>query len=177
MSGGTTLGDPFATRPEDFDDPFAILEACHERIARMLRILDRLTAHVADRGVDAEAREAIGRVLRYFDEAGPDHHADEDVDLFPAIRADGAPALIDCVDALQAEHREMEACWARLRAHLIGLRDVGGAVDAPLAAAFAALYRAHIEREEGVAFVGAKARLGDALRTRLARAMVTRRRG
>jgi hemerythrin-like domain-containing protein len=162
--------------PPDFDEPFAILEACHERIARMLRILERLPAHVAARGVDAEAREAVGRVLRYFDEAGPDHHADEEADLFPAVRAAGDPALVACVDALQAEHRAMEAAWARLGAHLRALLEHGGAVDAALAGGFAALYREHVAREEGVAFPAAKACLAAAVRARLAAAMVARRR-
>lgn len=176
MSAATPPG-PGGAGPAGFDDPFAILEACHERIGRMLRILDRLPAHVAAHGVDAEAREAIGRVLRYFDEAGPDHHADEEADLFPAVRAAGDPALVACVDALQAEHRAMEAAWARLRAHLRGLPGHGGPVDAALAGAFVALYRAHVEREEGVAFAGAKACLDEAARARLAAAMVARRRG
>lgn len=176
MSGIDVPGAIGAESP-GFDDPFAILEACHERIERMLSILDRLPGHVVRHGVDDEAREAIGRVLRYFDEAGPDHHADEEVDLFPAIRLGGDAALLACVDALQAEHRSMEAEWARLRAHLVALLERGGPVHEALAAGFAMLYRTHVAREEGIAFAGAKARLAGAVRSRLAAAMVMRRRG
>jgi hemerythrin-like domain-containing protein len=166
--------------PADFDDPFAILEACHERIARMLRILERLPAHVAANGVDDEARRAIDRVRRYFDEAGPNHHADEEVDLFPAARAaarrDGDAALAEAIDRLEADHVVMDATWRALRAHLGALCDAGGAVDEALVARFAALYRDHIAREEGVVYAGAKARLDPAARPGLARAMVARRR-
>jgi hemerythrin-like domain-containing protein len=175
-----SLPGPFGAEPADFDDPFAILEACHERIARMLRTLERLPAHVAAHGVDADAREAIARVRRYFEVAGPDHHADEEVDLFPAARAAadaaGDAAAHAAIDRLEADHREMEHAWAALRAHLDALCERGGEVDEALVGRFAAIYRDHIEREEGVVYAGAKPRLDAPLRTRLAQAMVGRRR-
>ena len=175
-------GEPsFGVDPADFDDPFAILEACHERIARMLRTLERLPAHVALHGVDAEAREAIARVRRYFDVAGPDHHADEEADLFPALReaaaAAGARETIDLLDALGREHRRMETDWAALRGHLDALGSGDAvAVDAARIDRFAAMYRAHIAIEEGGAYADAKRRLPPATRAALARAMVARRR-
>lgn len=172
---------PLGADPPEFDDPFAILEACHGRIARMLRTLERLSPHVAAHGVDAEACEAIVRVCRYFDVAGPDHHADEEVDLFPAARA-AAAAAGDArapaeIDALVCDHRAMEIGWAALRTHLGALRSgAAAAVDAAAVARFVALYRDHVDREEGLVYAGAKARLDPALRARLAGAMVERRR-
>ena len=182
MTGGAGLDEPFGARAADFDDPFEILEACHARIARMLRTLERLPAHVAARGVDDEAREAIARVRRYFELAAPDHHADEEVDLFPAAReaarAAGASDVIAALDALGREHREMEAAWAALRAHLDALcAGEAAAVDTARVGAFAALYRAHVAIEEGVVYADAKRRLAAAVRAALARAMVARRRG
>jgi hemerythrin-like domain-containing protein len=176
---GVRIGEPPGDAA-DFDDPFAILEACHERIARMLRTLERLPAHVASRGVDAEAREAIARVRRYFELAGPDHHADEEVDLFPvareAARSAGESGVVAVLDALEREHREMDATWAALRVHLDALCADGGAVDEALVARFAALYRGHIASEEDVVYADAKRRLPQAVRDALARAMVARRR-
>ena len=172
---------PLGAEPADFDDPFAILEACHQRIARMLRTLERLPAHVAARGADREALEAIARVRRYFDEAGPDHHADEEVDLFPAARAAareaGDTAAVHEIDRLEREHREMERTWSALRAHLDAL--TGGAVasvDTALVGHFVALYRDHVAREEGIVFAAAKPRLDTTARAPLAAAMVARRR-
>lgn len=169
----------FGIQPADFEDPFAILEACHQRIERMLRILDRLAAHVAAGGVDVEAREAIARVRDYFERAGPDHHADEEVDLFPAARAAaraaGDGAQLAAIDALEHEHAVMAAVWTALRGHLDALVERGGPVDAALAARFTTLYRAHVEREEGVVFAGARSRLDAAARAGLARSMVARR--
>ena len=172
-------GEPFGDAA-DFDDPFAILEACHERIARMLRTLERLPAHVAANGVDAQAREAIGRVRRYFELAGPDHHADEEVDLFPvareAARAAGESDVVSALDALEREHRDMEAAWAPLRDHLDALCAEGGEVDAALVARFATLYRTHVACEEAVVYADAKRRLSRSVRDALARSMVARRR-
>lgn len=166
--------------PVDFDDPFAILEACHERIERMLRTLERLHAHVAANGVDEDARQAIGRVMHYFDEAGPHHHADEEVDLFPALRRaaghDGDGAPLEAIDRLEADHRAMDVDWRGLREHLgalcVGVRPV----DQTLVARFASRYRDHIEREEGVVYRYARVRIGPDQRSALARAMAARRR-
>lgn len=180
MSGSRVDRDALGAATPEFDDPFAILEACHGRIDRFLRTLARLPDHVARHGIDAEACEAIGRIRRYFEEAGPNHHADEEVDLFPAARAAarlaGDDASLAAIDALERDHREMEAVWAALRAHLDRLAGDGGSVDAVLVRRFEALYRDHIAREEGVVFAGAKPRFGAALRAALAQAMVARRR-
>jgi hypothetical protein len=93
----------------------------------MLRTLERLSAHVAANGVDADAREAIARVHRYFEPAGPDHHADEEVDLSqPAGAAEdaaGDSGTRTAIDRLEAGHHEMERAWAGLYAHLAALRE------------------------------------------------------
>ena len=41
--------------PAGFDDPLEMLLGCHRRIERQLETLKRLRAHVAAKGVDAEA--------------------------------------------------------------------------------------------------------------------------
>ena len=46
-----------------FEAPFELLTACHERVHRMLRLLDRLQAHLAEKGWDTQAAEAAGREL------------------------------------------------------------------------------------------------------------------
>jgi hemerythrin-like domain-containing protein len=174
------VGTPFGAAAADFDDPFAILEACHQRIARMLRILDRLPAHLAVSGIDAEAREAIARVCDYFERAAPDHHADEEDDLFPAARAAaraaGDTAQLAAIDALERDHAGMSQAWAALRGHLDALVARGGPLDAALAGRFTAAYREHIEREEAVVFAAARSYLDAAARARLANSMVARRR-
>ena len=41
-----------------FEAPFELLTACHERVQRMLRLLDRLQQHLAERGWDAQGADA-----------------------------------------------------------------------------------------------------------------------
>ncbi|RYF75253.1 MAG: hemerythrin domain-containing protein, partial [Comamonadaceae bacterium] len=66
-----------------FEQPFAMLEACHERVQRTLALLGRLRGHVQAHGADEPARQAARDVLRYFDIAAPLHHEDEELHVFP----------------------------------------------------------------------------------------------
>src|SRR5689334_2494815 len=70
-----------------FDQPFEMLHACHERVRRSLRLLQRLVAHAQVHGADAQVREAAADVLRYFDLAAPAHHEDEERHLVPRLQA------------------------------------------------------------------------------------------
>lgn len=77
-----------------YEAPFEMLDACHERVGRMLRLLHKLRAHLQASGWDAQAAEAARDVLRYFNEAAPRHHEDEERHVFPAVlAAPDAPAL------------------------------------------------------------------------------------
>ncbi|RZL28150.1 MAG: hypothetical protein EOP35_26390, partial [Rubrivivax sp.] len=40
-----------------FDQPFEMLAACHERVRRSVRLLQRLHAHVRQHGLDVQARD------------------------------------------------------------------------------------------------------------------------
>ncbi|RYY71287.1 MAG: hemerythrin domain-containing protein, partial [Comamonadaceae bacterium] len=73
-----------------FEQPFEMLEACHERVQRSLQLLARLCAHVRSQGGDDSAREAARDVLRYFDIAAPLHHEDEELHVFPPLLAHAA---------------------------------------------------------------------------------------
>ena len=110
---------------------------------------------MARHGVDAEATGAAQAVLRYFEKAGPHHHEDEDRDLFPLL----ALRITDAADrerfarlreTLEADHRQMEAAWARVRKPLQGLAD-GRNKKLPIADvdAFRAIYATHIPLEDG----------------------------
>ena len=66
-----------------YEAPFEMLDACHERVERMLRLLHKLRAHLQASGWDAQAAEAA-----------PRHHEDEERHVFPAVlAAPDAPAL------------------------------------------------------------------------------------
>lgn len=100
-----------------FDEPFEMLQACHERMQRMFRLLRRLRTHLAAMGNDAQARQAASDVMRYFDLAAPQHHEDEERHVFPRLLAAGQH--VEAVRRLKQEHREMGAQWVQVRALLL----------------------------------------------------------
>jgi hemerythrin-like domain-containing protein len=163
-----------------FDEPFAMLQGCHERVERTLRLLERLRSHLVVHGADAQAREAAADVLRYFDKAGPAHHEDEERHLFPTLRASADPAVRRTVQQLGDEHRTMSVQWAGIR------NDLQAVVQGRLQAgsdeqraqrwgAFAALYRQHMAIEEAQAIPAAQARLSPAEVAAAGREMAARR--
>lgn len=148
---------PFSSPAVGFEQPFEMLQACHERVQRSLDLLLRLQAHAAVHGADAQARSAAGDVLRYFDLAAPAHHEDEELHILPRLRASGNLELAALADALQADHAAMAAAWAALRSGLLALSS-GSAqtLDAAACQHFAALYAGHVEREESQAYPSAR---------------------
>lgn len=166
-----------------FEQPYEMLTACHERVQRTLDLLERLITHVAQHGHDAQSRSAAADVLRYFDLAAPLHHQDEELHVFPPLLAGEDAALQAVVRRLQAEHREMETCWAALRPTLLRWREAeasDAAPDATLrsqAERFAQLYAGHIPVEETVVFASARAGMDAAQQATMGQEMQARRRG
>jgi hemerythrin-like domain-containing protein len=160
--------------------PLEMLGACHERVAQQCRTLERLAAHLSSHGADMQAREAATAVMRYFDAAAPHHHADEEVDLFPALiesmAGSDAVCLRDLTAALTRDHRELEQRWRPLRA---ALEQVAAGAPARITgddvAAFVGLYARHIAREEAELLPMAKRLLSDGELDRIGRAMRLRR--
>ena len=70
-----------------FDRPIAVLKHCHDRIRKQLATLEKLLAHLPRHGADEQARQAAAAVMKYFDQAAPLHHADEEQNLLPMLRA------------------------------------------------------------------------------------------
>jgi hemerythrin-like domain-containing protein len=146
----------FSSPAAGFDEPFAMLHACHERVERSLLLLERLAAHVAQQGVDAQARDAARDVLRYFDIAAPQHHEDEERHVLPALRAQGQGVLADRV---AADHAAMSASWHALRPWLLAVQQGDAGIAPPHLPRFAARYREHIALEEGSVFAPVQASL------------------
>src|SRR3546814_12606910 len=93
--------------------PLEMLAACHIRIERQCATLRRLAAHLTEHGADADARTAAMHVMRYFDTAAVQHHADEEVDLFPMLIESMAGSDAGCIRNMTqgpaVVHRELEA--------------------------------------------------------------------
>jgi hemerythrin-like domain-containing protein len=164
-----------------FDEPFEMLAACHERVERMLALLERLAAHLREQGVDAAARQAAQDVMRYFDVAGPAHHEDEERHVFPRLLSQGSEEMRDVVGRLQRDHAAMTALWREVRHDLQGLAGAGWPPPEGPApgferwAAFAALYRAHIAIEEAQAYPAALVLVDDVARAEMGEEMARRR--
>ena len=157
-----------------------MLSACHRRIEQQCTTLRRLVPHLAAHGADGEARLAAANVIRYFETAAPDHHADEEEDLFPALMesiAGSDPAsLRELTQGLAAEHRELETRWQRLRSMLESVvASRSASLGVSEVEAFAGLYERHIEREEAGLLPMAACLLSSAELDRIGRAMRERR--
>jgi pyridoxamine 5'-phosphate oxidase len=167
--------------PAGFDDPVAMWMGCHRRIEKQLRTLARLPAHLADKGVDAEASTAAQAILAYFEKSAAYHHEDEDRDIFPLLDkritdADELARFRELVEKLRAEHARMAACWARLRKPLQGIADgIAKPLDPADVEAFRAIYETHIPSEDGAIPGLAKRYLTAADLEALGRSMAARR--
>jgi hemerythrin-like domain-containing protein len=164
-----------------FDQPFEMLAACHDRVHRMVDLLLRLAEHLQTHGADAQARDAARDVMRYFDIAGPAHHEDEERHVFPALlRQPGAP-LKPLVRRLLSEHLLLAQQWQSVRADLLVVVAAPDGSGQPGPAVvrrwqdFAALYRSHIQAEDGQAYAAAEGLLMGEERAAMGQEMALRR--
>jgi hemerythrin-like domain-containing protein len=171
---------PLAPALPGFDQPLDLLHACHVRIGTRCALLMRLCDHIREHGCDEQARKTAGHILRYFDEAGHQHHEDEENDLFPALVAAVPDARREEVSALtrslEQEHDELERVYAEIRPHLEGVSEGRlPDLDVHLCDRLHTLYLEHIEREEAELLPLAREHLGEDAIARLGSGMAARR--
>ena len=172
----------FNTPGVGFDQPFEMLEACHERVQRTLRLLNRLSEHIRSHGHDASSRSAAADVLRYFDIAAPLHHEDEELHLFPALSKSNDAGMRELVAQLQKDHVHLSALWKRLRLVLLAWRDLDqppsmSDADKALINEYLRVYATHIPLEETLAYPSARSLIDAGQLANIGREMATRRRG
>lgn len=167
--------------PAGFDDPLEMLLGCHRRIEKQLETLKRLRTHLQSHGVDAEASAAALAVLRYFRLAAVNHHQDEEKDLFPLLETRiGDPSERERFRAfraqLEADHRRLEAAWAKLRKPLEGIAEgLNRTLPAADTQDFVAAYANHILAEESTLTEFFDRWLDERDRESLGRSMAARR--
>ena len=132
-----------------FDDPLGMLKACHGRIRRQFATLARLQTHLPEHGCSEDARTAARAVLRYFDTAAVNHHADEEESVFPRLVAARGASAQRIADDLERDHERLAMRIARLRPYLVAI-ERGERADLPADVVDDArnAYDAHSEREE-----------------------------
>lgn len=172
----------FSAPAVGLDQPFEMLSACHERVQRSLRLLEKIVAHVQTHGPDKKATDAAVDVLRYFDLAAPRHHEDEELHVFPLLLQQNDAVLTHAVTRMQTDHAQMTAQWARLREPLVALSRASGnsATFSALtllqeAAKFIALYADHIHTEDTLLYPAAITLADPALLARMSADMRARR--
>jgi len=107
------MNDSLISELPDFDDPLGVLRACHDRMLAQCKTLHGLVTHIAENGVDAEARSAIGNVIHYFTTSAVHHHQDEEQDLFPLLVRQSLK-LAEIVHRLKQEHEALTQHWEQL---------------------------------------------------------------
>lgn len=147
------MPNPLIDTAPDFSQPIAVLKHCHDRIRKQLTTLQNLLDHIPQHGSDAQAQQAASNVMRYFNQAAPNHHADEEDDLLPMLVAtaqgEDASALQKLLPEIVQEHHQMEGLWQALNLQLGAIADGGEpTLSGSDVQQFAAIYTAHMEKEE-----------------------------
>ena len=172
--------DPLFEPVPDFDQPIAVLKHCHDRIRKQIRTMQNLVAHLPQHGADLPAKQGANAVLRYFEKAAPQHHADEEEDLFPMLQGAvddiDAALLAQLLPQIMREHVQMAHAWQILEQQL---KSIAAGESALLSAEdvrhFAELYAAHMEKEETQIAPMAMRVLSAAQMSQLGNAMSARR--
>lgn len=143
--------------------PLAALDDTHRQMVQVLEDLKALVDHLAAHGVDARARAGARAVCAFFSQHARQHHADEELLVFPALIRRNDPALTQHVLRLQQDHGWLEEDWLELEPQLQavaegyswyeidGLRHGVGI--------FATLYLEHIGLEESLIYPEARRQL------------------
>ena len=143
--------------------PIDDFSQCHVGILSHLQALGSLPALLEPM---ARARKIAADTVSFFRDAVYEHHAEEERELFPAVLASATQgAERDKVQAivaeLAAEHRKVEAAWARLEPKLKALAKGHEAdVDGADITALVETYQAHARYEEEVFLPLSQAILG-----------------
>lgn len=175
------MTSPIEFRSPDagFDAPIEMWLACHERVRRFAALITRLEAHVSRHGADEEAQRSAASIRRYFNEAAPRHHEDEEIDLFPLLRQRSGTAeqpALDALERIEVEHLAMAGNWRRLDTPLARISAGEPApLDPELIAAFASGYDRHIDLEEQVVLPALRRRLSASDWSSVGRSMAERR--
>ena len=134
--------------------PTEILKHEHQIVLLVLKGAEREGNAARKKGAcDAPAVEKMADFFKTFVDRC--HHAKEERHLFPALERHGVPKEGGPIGVMLSEHDQGRAHVGAIAAALPGLK--AGRRDAAAAAAeallaYAALLRAHIEKEEGVLF-------------------------
>lgn len=163
--------DLFNNQAIGFDHPLEMLRACHGKVERFCTLLQQLVIHIKEQGVDVPARDAAQQIYRYFHQAAPLHHQDEEIDFFPLL-LQYVPQCQTDISRLTQEHQHLHDTWQKLAPALKNIDEYQ--LDVDISAAFVAAYRRHMAIENALFDLGEKWIDADEL-TRIGQNMAARR--
>jgi hemerythrin-like domain-containing protein len=152
---------------------FTALDACHQQIQIHLAELAALVPQFELASDTAALRKQVGAIEAFFSSTSRQHHADEELKVFPQLLASDNQELVQAVRTLQQDHGWIEQNWLELspllRAVAQGedwgdLAELSHAVDV-----FLSLCNEHIALEEALAYPQAKYLLAQELAARAKR--------
>jgi hemerythrin-like domain-containing protein len=130
-----------------FDDPLALLRACHQKMLAQCDLLETLVAQSGPGGLDDAARKAAQDLTRYFSSSAPLHHRDEEEDLFPRINRQSL-RIAELVHNLKRQHQQLDTLWETLAPELRRIPEDGfSGTFMETAGRFCELSREHIKLE------------------------------
>ena len=150
----------------DFTNPLALLVHCHKKIETHLCALEQVAGKLRDGTLDdrLSAFFTIDMARAHF--AGPlvKHTEDEEVSLFPRLRARGGRAveeMLNAIGELETQHRLAEQLHSEFETLAADIHRDGSCqtrkIDRleALVAALCALYRPHMRVEDELVFPAA----------------------
>lgn len=146
--------------------PMEMLERTHAQVMVTLERFSMLLARLESHGVDELARDMAADICSFFAKEARQHHADEDVHVFPTLLASGDAQLVQHVERLQQDHGWLEEDWIELGPQLDALSRGYSwyDLDALRSAVevFTQLYHEHIALEESLIYPEARRRMAEA---------------
>lgn len=152
---------------------FDALDECHRQILIHLANLKALAQRLSEGGIDDQVRADALAVEAFFSGTSRQHHADEEVSVFPALLASGNAELVSAVRSLQQDHGWIEENWVELGPRLKAVASGNGWVDETelmnYIEVFLELLQGHIALEETLIYPESKARWAKAVAQRVQR--------
>ena len=135
----------------DGDQPLMNFSNCHVGIVAQLDRLGQLPALLAPAEL---ARKTAESALAFFPKAVYAHHAEEEQELFPAVRASAHVGeervhVESLIDRLTFQHRELERLWEQVEPELRHVaKGQSTRLDVALLTSLVDLYQEHARFEE-----------------------------
>lgn len=154
--------------------PFKALDACHLQIQEHLAELQRMALHVQTEGLNAADRQLAGTIEAYFSSTSREHHAQEELYVFPPLLDAGTDEIKSAVRSLQQDHGFIEENWLELGAQLRAISEGNdwfqGEEFQHNVVTFLELMNGHIALEESMIYPEFKMMWAEAIARRIPRA-------